>query len=374
MLAASRDITAERPFGATVAGVELVAWRDTHGRLHIGPGACPHLGADLSTAHIHDGALLCRWHGLRIDGRCTPRWAPFPGYDDGILVWVRLDAVGGEKPTDIPVVPDRPVDTRVHAVAMLTGICEPSDIIANRLDPWHGSWFHPYSFADLEVVRTPTPADDRYLVTVTFRVARRLGVPVEAEFTCPDPRTVVMRIVSGEGAGSIVETHATPAGTTDDGRARTTVVEAVVADSARPGFRHVHRAIPLLRPVLRRAALRLWHDDLAYAERRYRLRTRNARPPVDPNPVPQHVFDHRPRAADSPDEPVRDGCERGGVVGAVGAAAQGLSTGGDAGSFRVVERVDVEGVDVEGVDVEGVDVEGADGRGASGADHFATGE
>ena len=31
-------------------------------------------------------------------------------------------------------------------------------------------------------------------------------------------------------------------------------------------------ATPVLRPVMRRAADRLWRDDLAYAERRYRLR------------------------------------------------------------------------------------------------------
>jgi hypothetical protein len=31
------------------------------------------------------------------------------------------------------------------------GICEPEDVIANRLDPWHGSWFHPYAFSHLVV-------------------------------------------------------------------------------------------------------------------------------------------------------------------------------------------------------------------------------
>ncbi|MBF6301381.1 Rieske 2Fe-2S domain-containing protein [Nocardia amamiensis] len=287
VLAASRDITAKRPFGTTVAGVEIVAWRDTRGLLHAGPGACPHLGADLATARVHDGALLCRWHGLRIDGRCTPRWAPFPAHDDGVLTWVRLDTIGREQPTDTPILTARPADTRVHAVITLTGICEPADIIANRLDPWHGSWFHPYSFAHLDVTRTPRQDDDRFLVTVTFRVTRHLGVPVEAEFTCPDPRTIVMRILSGEGAGSIVETHATPAGIDGDGRARTTVVEAIIADSARPGFRHAPRTLPLLRPLMRRAAQRLWRDDFSYAERRYHLRTQGNRTPVHPNRTPR---------------------------------------------------------------------------------------
>ena len=29
--------------------------------------------------------------------------------------------------------------------------CEPRDIVANRLDPWHGAWLHPYAFSDLAV-------------------------------------------------------------------------------------------------------------------------------------------------------------------------------------------------------------------------------
>jgi Domain of unknown function (DUF5914) len=32
-------------------------------------------------------------------------------------------------------------------------------------------------------------------------------------------------------------------------------------------------AAPALRPIMRRAAARLWRDDLPYAERRYQLRS-----------------------------------------------------------------------------------------------------
>ncbi len=66
-------------------------------------------------------------------------------------------------------------------------------------------------------------------------------MPVIAEFTSPEPRTIVMRIVDGEGAGSVVETHATPLGPGPDGRPRTAVLEAVIAHSDRPGFVHALR-------------------------------------------------------------------------------------------------------------------------------------
>jgi hypothetical protein len=51
------------------------------------------------------------------------------------------------------------------------------------------------------------------------------------------------------------------------------VVEATIATSDRAGFTNALRFAPLMRPLMRRAAARLWRDDLAYAERRYALRS-----------------------------------------------------------------------------------------------------
>ncbi|MDV3127156.1 DUF5914 domain-containing protein [Mycobacterium sp. 21AC1] len=300
VLGASRAVTARKPFAGRVAGKELVAWRDSRGALRVGPGECPHLGADLSTGRTECGALICPWHGLRLTGDRQAGWRPHPGYDDGVLVWVRLDDVGGETPTDRPVIVHRPPSPVIAAVAHLEGICEPADIIANRLDPWHGSWFHPYSFARLDVLRAPpaTPdlPDERdYLtVAVTFRMGR-LGVPVTTEFFSPEPRTILMRIVDGEGSGSVVETHATPLGTGPDGLPRTAVIEAVIAHSDRDGFGHATRAAAVLTPFMRYLAGRLWRDDLAYAERLFELRRRRTELSVSaPAPEARHA-----RAAES---------------------------------------------------------------------------
>ena len=272
VFAARREIRTDRPYGARVAGVELVAWRDRQQRLRVGPRSCPHLGADLATGIVHQGALICRWHGLTLEGnRCEFGWKPLPSHDDGVLAWVRLDHAGGEAPLDEPIIMGRPTGDSLYAVSRMVGVCEPCDIIANRLDPWHGEWFHPYSFTRLQVLKTPTEQADRFLVAVTFRIGR-LGVPVIAEFTSPEARTIVMRIVDGEGTGSVVETHATPIGSDSEGRPRTVVIEATIARSERPGFLRARRAAALITPLMRYAANRLWRDDLAYAERRYRLR------------------------------------------------------------------------------------------------------
>ncbi|MCY9783120.1 DUF5914 domain-containing protein [Nocardiopsis sp. EMB25] len=275
VFAASDEVRADRPFGRVVAGTEIVAWRDSEGGLHAAPGACPHLGAPLCRGAVDSGRLVCRWHGLSLGAEGFPGWRPYPCHDDGVLAWVRLDDVGGEEPLPRPVLPERPAAaTALTAVESLVGRCEPEDVVANRLDPWHGSWFHPYSFVGLRVTETPpegAPDPDRMVAEVAFRVAGRWGVPVRAAFSCPEPRTVVMHIIGGEGEGSVVETHATPLGVRD-GVPSTAVIEATVASSERAGFRLAARAAPLVRPLMRAAARRLWRDDLAYAERRYALR------------------------------------------------------------------------------------------------------
>jgi hypothetical protein len=84
-----------------------------------------------------------------------------------------------------------------------------------------------------------------------------------------------MEIVDGDGTGSVVETHATPLHPGPDGRPRTAVIEAVVAHSDRRGFAVARRVAGAVRPLIGVAARRLWRDDIAYAERRYELRTRS---------------------------------------------------------------------------------------------------
>ncbi len=273
----SADIGRKESVTRTIAGREVVFWRTSDGSLVAGPGACPHLGALLDRCPVLDGTMYCRWHGLGFTPGGDATWSPYRAYDDGVLIWVGLPTEG-EGTTERPTLPSRPaLSESVSAVIAHPGVCEPQDVIANRLDPWHGSWFHPYAFSHL-VVDDQASDEHVLVVDVTFRLSRTWGVPVRAEFSCPDTRTIVMRIVDGEGTGSVVETHATPLGADDQGRPLTMVTEATIAYSDRPGFRVARWMSPILKPGIRRTARQLWVDDLAYAERRYDLRQRGEFP------------------------------------------------------------------------------------------------
>lgn len=257
---ASREV-GPKPRRYRIEGRDHVVWRAGTTAM-VAPDACPHLGASLADGRVRDGRVVCPWHGLALGPEGHGGWRPLATFDDGVLVWTRT---GPEDPViPRPILPPRP---RRHLDAVIRKVarCDPEDVIANRLDPWHGVHFHPHSFARLAVIEQ---REDSITARVVYRVFRRWGIEVDARFHCPEPRTIVMTIVAGEGEGSVVETHATPIET-----GRTAVVEATLATSDRPQFWTVVGLFSgVLRPLVRWRAHRLWAEDAAYAERRWALR------------------------------------------------------------------------------------------------------
>ena len=268
VLDASRRIERRpRAFVVTPAGgepISLVVFRDRAGQVIAGPDRCPHMGASLSCGRVDGDAVVCPWHGLALGAEPRGSWQPLLTFDDGVLVWVRIDGVA-----ERPILAPRP-ERFVAGVIRMEADCEVRDVIANRLDPWHGAHFHPYSFGSLEVLEM---GDDEITVRVAKRIAGPIAVEVDARFHSPEPGTIAMTIVAGEGAGSVVETHATPIGP-----GRTAIIEASIATSDRPGFRWAPALAWMIRPFIERSARRLWVDDSAYAERLYSLRADGARP------------------------------------------------------------------------------------------------
>ena len=260
-----------RPHHYWIDGREFVAWTTLDHGLTVAPATCPHMGADLSKAKIdYDGCLVCPWHGLVLPPSGRTNWTPVHLHDDGILTWVQFDP-SASGATATPILPKRPLRF-LDGVIRKEARCEPQDVIANRLDPWHGVHFHPYAFHDLVVTGATDEAID---LEVSYRVLPKTRIRVGARFECPEANTIVMTITSGEGEGSVVETHATPLVHAAPGSPpRTAIVEASLASSERPGFTHATKGAVLIRPLIKLMASRLWNDDARYAERTYEIRSR----------------------------------------------------------------------------------------------------
>ena len=135
----------QRPARHLGGGVELSRGAAAERALQSVPGTCPHLGADLSTgtggAAVHSSArgTDCAWTaaansaGSRIR-RTTTACSPGCG---------SIGVGGEEQRGDCRYLRARPAGATLHAVTRLVGTCEPRDIVANRLDPWHGAWYPP---------------------------------------------------------------------------------------------------------------------------------------------------------------------------------------------------------------------------------------
>ena len=248
----------KKPKKVMIDGAEVALWRAS-GAVHAAPAECPHMGADLSCGHVKDDALVCPWHGLAVK---QTKGSGLFAHDDGLLIWVQ--SPHAENTAPLPEF-TRPTSF-LSGVIQMEAKCEPEDIVANRLDPWHGTHYHPHSFARLQL----TDKDpDCIALRVAYRVAGALCVEVDCTFHAPTKRSIVMTITGGDGKGSVVETHATPM---SDGR--TMVTEATLATSDRNGFSTIKPLSRLIRPMIEKRAARLWVEDVEYAERRYELRTR----------------------------------------------------------------------------------------------------
>ncbi len=287
----SREVKPGTVHTVTIDETAYVLWRQGRApwKLQAGPATCPHMGANLGEGGWVDGEgrLRCPWHGLALAEGTHPTWMPLSTFDDGTLVWLQprtrptgpqLVTIGpanqainrgadapAKKTAYVPHVLAYRPSPHIASVVYRDAHCDPGDIIANRLDPWHGAHFHPHTFTDLEVL---SEREGVLTVKVAFRLLPAVKIPVVAQFFCTGPRTILMRIVSGEGRGSLVETHAVPLGP-----GRTRVIEATFATSDRAGFRRLRPWMQhVLAPLFSKRAERLWIEDCAYAERRYGLR------------------------------------------------------------------------------------------------------
>ena len=149
------------PVRARILGEDLVAFRDTQGRVGVFRQACPHRGASLFFGRNEEDGLRCVYHGWKFDvtGACVDmpsepaasnfrtkvRIAAYPTHESGGIVWAYFGP-----PETLPAFRDfgaeglTPDQYRASKVRVE---CNWVQSMEGNLDTSHISWLHQYHAA-----------------------------------------------------------------------------------------------------------------------------------------------------------------------------------------------------------------------------------
>ena len=186
-VAFSHEVT-DQPFAARLLDERLVLFRTGEGSVSIARDLCLHRGAPLSSGHLENGELVCKYHGFRYNacGQCVGipahpgapipaklKLETYPAMERYGLIWTRLRDTGPspfpefnewDNPEYLRVLPNS-VDLAAAAGRQMEGF----------LDVSHFAFIHVASFGEVDNPEVPnypveiTPAGFRadYLSTVS---------------------------------------------------------------------------------------------------------------------------------------------------------------------------------------------------------------
>lgn len=152
----------EKPAGLHRLGLDVVLWRDSHGRIHAHDDRCLHRGAKLSVGQVVNDTLRCAYHGwcYNTSGQCVTiptskvaeaKLAPrlrlyqFEAQERAGLVWLYFPEHANQ-PVPPLVIPEELEDSAYSGF-----ICEAEWqanwilILENLADPMHGPFLHGQS-------------------------------------------------------------------------------------------------------------------------------------------------------------------------------------------------------------------------------------
>ena len=169
------------PVRVTVMGEELVAFRDTEGRLGLLEAHCPHRGANLFFGRNEECGLRCVYHGWKFDvtGKAmelpnippgarhhdTIRAKAYPTREWGDIVWAYM----GPETEDLPELPHLEfctLDDEHRYVTKQRVDCNWAQVMEGDLDTSHFSFLHMPAPKVASNENPDAPADVRRLTWI----------------------------------------------------------------------------------------------------------------------------------------------------------------------------------------------------------------
>ena len=144
------------PLRVRLLGEDLVAFRDTQGRVGLLGANCPHRGAPLFFGRNEDGGLRCIYHGWKFDtcGRCLEmpnipaasdyrekvRAPSYPCVERHGIVWAYLGPL--DRPSPPPELDWSELPTEHRLITKQYLECNYAQALEGDLDPSHISFLH----------------------------------------------------------------------------------------------------------------------------------------------------------------------------------------------------------------------------------------
>jgi phenylpropionate dioxygenase-like ring-hydroxylating dioxygenase large terminal subunit len=154
----STDVVADGPrHRVRLLGEDLVAFRDSAGRVGLVDHACPHRGAPMVFARNEEGGLRCVYHGWKfgVDGRCQempaePADSPmrkrmtikaYPVHERNGILWTYM-GVDAEPPPALPEIEWNLVPQSHCVVSLRVQECNWLQALEGEVDSAHASILH----------------------------------------------------------------------------------------------------------------------------------------------------------------------------------------------------------------------------------------
>ena len=196
--ASSEAISADKPFGVRMLGVDFVLFRNEQERVICLSGVCCHRGGALADGKIVDGCVACPYHGWQFDGtgRCVkvpafenPKQAPkraridsYPTEEKYGWVWAFL---GDLDESERPAIPDLFPEYHDRDSWRLVPYTLEADVNwvrmeENSLDTIHTSFVHKRFGGEVDPESSRAPIEK---TEWGARVAREKNAPQTAQKT-----------------------------------------------------------------------------------------------------------------------------------------------------------------------------------------------